>query len=437
MALAAAMVHIVAGPTHAAESGVVAAVLGLCGVIQAVLAVAMIVHPSRRFIVANVVASAIGIAAWWFVRAVGLPLGGGLWRPEAVSVPDLTSLLAEAIAVITLGIAVLRGPSGATPKRSLRVATALGLLLAIVLGAVGSVATADDTWLALSTPIVAPGGRTTTLTYCSPSSAPLAMDVTEPVARMVRPAPVVLYVHGGGGAIGDRQAAGPGASLANQDGALFGRMRGELVSRGFVVASIDYRLQPIFPWRAQIEDAKCAVRFLRANAVPLGIDPTRIGAWGSSEGGYLATMLGTAGPSAGFDVGQYRDQSSRVEAVIDMFGPSDFTRTNDSSGFVKAILATTFHGDVQAERQASSLSYVARGDPPFLILQGTADNEIPQHHSTELSHALTEASVTNTLVMVHGAAHGLTTPGQSPGPDSLAHQAVAFLADTLDAKPTY
>ncbi len=435
MAISAAVIHLVAGPPHMRESAILGAILVAGGVIQAAAAVALFARPSTRIIVINLALAAIGTAAWWFVRGIGLPLGDGWWRPEAISVPDLASLIAESIALLALAGLAIRG--GRRPGRKWRTVTAGSAAgaVGVVLMAIGAVASADDTWLPISASVGAPYGRTTTLMYCSPGGAPLAMDLYEPAAGAMSPAPVVLYVHGGGGTIGDRQAAGPGASLANQDGALFGLMRERLLARGFVVASIDYRLQPLFPWRDQIEDAKCAVRFLRAHAGSLSIDSGHIGVWGSSEGGYLAAMLGTAGPSAGFDVGAYTNQSSSVEAVIDMFGPSDFTRTNDSSGFVRAILQLTFHGDVEAERQASPVTYVAPGDPPFLIYQGTDDKEIPLHHSIELSNALSKASVPNTLVIVRGAGHGLNTSGQQPGPQTLAEQAVNFLADQLIARP--
>src|SRR5207245_6161575 len=138
----------------------------------------------------------------------------------------------------------------------------------------------------------------------------LAMDLYIPPAGATRPAPVALYVHGGGLLFGDRKTSGVGNTLADHEGALFTPLQQELNARGFVVASIDYRLPPATAWPAQIEDAKCAVRFLRAHATGLGIDPTRIGAWGSSAGGLLVSLLGLTRPADGFDVGQYTDQSS-------------------------------------------------------------------------------------------------------------------------------
>jgi acetyl esterase/lipase len=148
---------------------------------------------------------------------------------------------------------------------------------------------------------------------------------------------VALYVHGGG-IWGNRQRTGVGAVLANHGGALFSRLQEQLNGRGFVVASIDFRLPPATPWPAPVVDAKCAVRFLRAHAADLGIDPARVGAWGSSGGGQLASLLGLAGPGAGFDRGQYPAESSAVQAVVDMFGASDFEDFDDASPFGRLVV---------------------------------------------------------------------------------------------------
>ena len=151
-------------------------------------------------------------------------------------------------------------------------------------------------------------GEQTTVTYCNHEQA----RITEP-PDPTTPAPAAVYIHGGSWVSGDFNTGG---FLINQIGP-------ELASKGFVVVSLDYRLGPKVHWPAQIEDVKCAIRYLRANATPLHIDPHEIGAWGQSAGGHLVSLLGTAGPSAGWDVGAYTNESSKVEAVVDMAGPSD------------------------------------------------------------------------------------------------------------------
>ena len=99
-----------------------------------------------------------------------------------------------------------------------------------------------------------------------------------------------------------------------------------------MVASIDYRLAPENPWPDQIIDVKCAVRYLRAHAADLGIDPNRIAALGTSAGGQLVSLLGTTGSSTLWDAGPYPDESSAVDAVVDEFGPADLEATGLAAG---------------------------------------------------------------------------------------------------------
>ena len=141
------------------------------------------------------------------------------------------------------------------------------------------------------------------------------MDIYLPKAG-AGPAPAVLYAHGGSWAYGDKSEV---ALLAPG-----------LVASGYVVASLNYRLAPQYRWPAQIEDVKCAIRFLKAKAGLYNLDPARIGLWGASAGGHLVSLAGLAGPEAGLEgKGGYPEQSSSVQAVVDMFGPTDFTIAPD------------------------------------------------------------------------------------------------------------
>jgi acetyl esterase/lipase len=268
--------------------------------------------------------------------------------------------------------------------------------------------------------------------YCRPDGVPLAMDLYMPpaAARTGRPAPVAMYVHGGG-ILGDRKVQGAGASLANHAGALFTPLQRQLNARGFVVASIDYRLPPATPWPAQIEDVKCAVRFLRAHAADLGIDPGRIGVWGSSGGGQLASLLGLTAPGAGFDHGQYLPHSSAVQAVVDMFGPADFTDFDDSAPFGQLIAQIWLGSSTALRRSASPITYAASGAPPFLILQGTEDPLVRPRQSTALAQRLHAAGVPTTLIEVQGTGHTLATPGQRPSPDELTATVIHFFTTAL------
>jgi len=237
-------------------------------------------------------------------------------------------------------------------------------------------------------------------TYCTVDGVQLKMDIYYPTTDK-KPQPVLVYVHGGGWTKGNK---GSGA------GSLDIR---ELVRRGYFVAAINYRLAPQYKFPAQIEDVKCAIRFLRANAEKYGIDSERIGAWGGSAGGHLVSLLGVTDPSAGFEgSGGYADESSRVQAVVDMFGPTDLTQI--FSGANPQILQQVFGvTDSNAEilKRASPVTYVTSDDPQFLILHGEKDALVPLSQSQEFYKVLIGAHVPATLVIVKNAGHGFAPAG--------------------------
>ena len=364
------------------------------------------------------------VAVWVLARAVELP-GPNPWLPldTVAGFTDAVCAALEAVAAVLLAVAAARWPRGPRVHHPALVAaaSAAALLLAAILAAAG-VALATDGFTSVTRaggplPVHPRPGTVTTVTYCTQHGSGLAMDVYEPPATAARPAPVALYVHGGGFTLGDRKLRGLGATLANHTGALLPRLRAALNQRGFVVASIDYRLPPLSPWPAQIQDAKCAVRFLRAHAGALGVDPARIGVWGSSGGGTLVALLGLAGPQAGFDHGPYAEQPSGVQAVVDMFGPSDLTNLTDSSPFDRLVARLALGNSASVRHAASPLSYAgAAGGPPFLILHGSEDKDMPPRQSRQLAARLHAAEVPVRLVLVQGAGHGLDDPSQWPTP---------------------
>jgi acetyl esterase/lipase len=261
-----------------------------------------------------------------------------------------------------------------------------------------------------------------TVTYCTADGQALAMDISLPQAPSTS-APAVLYVHGGGWEHGSRAGGG-----------FLEQLRPQLNANGFVVASIDYRLAPANKWPAQIDDAKCAVRYLRANAKSYGIDSTRIGAWGGSAGGHLVSLMGTADISAGFDVGQWSNESSRVQAVVDLFGPADLTAggwSSDPRQVITDVFGSPPGSTAEVLKNASPVTWISRDDPPFLILQGDADQTVPAAQSQELAARLQAAGVPATLVMVKGGPHGLANPKEQPTPDQLTKQIVDFFTTTL------
>lgn len=217
--------------------------------------------------------------------------------------------------------------------------------------------------------------------------------------------PLIVYIHGGGWIGGDKRSF----------------QASELLQLGYAVASINYRLTDEATFPAQIFDCKGAIRFLRANAEAFNIDPDRIGAWGDSAGGHLAALLGTTADNKELEgnVGGNEGISSRVQAVLDWFGPSDLISIVDQLDpkklprefsqeptLLTRLLGGTIDDKADLARAASPLTYVGEGDAPFLILHGDQDALVPLQQSQLLHAALKEKGVESQLIVVRGAGHG-------------------------------
>lgn len=413
------------------------------GILQAALALGLLTAPSRRRLVAAAAVCLLVTAVWVLARAVGLP-GPNPWLPldTAVGFNDALCVALEVLAAVQLLLAAARWPRPPRVHRRwlavLAGAPAVLLAAALTVGGVAFATNGFSTVTQAGGPVPAsmPAGTATTVTYCTQDGTRLAMDVYEPAAGAPRPAPVALYVHGGGFVLGNRKPTGLGAGLADHAGALLPQLRAALNQRGFVVASIDYRLAPASPWPAALRDVKCAVRFLRADAGPLGIDPARVGAWGSSAGGTLVSLLGLVGPQAGYDTGQYADQSSRVQAVVDMFGPADVSDLHDSEAPARVLVRIGFGGSTAVRRSISPLYRIgsAAGVPPFLILHGTADTSVGPRQSRVFAARLQAAGIPTQLVLVQGADHTLNDPAQHPSPAEVTTLVDDFFARSLPAR---
>lgn len=210
------------------------------------------------------------------------------------------------------------------------------------------------------------------------------------------PLPVIVWVHGGAWFGGSKDGGGPALLFA---------------ARGYAVASLNYRLSQHARFPAQIEDCKAAIRWLRANARTYNLDPDRFGAWGASAGGHLVALLGTSGdvPDLEGDLG-IKGPSSRVQAVVDWFGPTDLTRMGGSHDRPDSPESRLLGGPVQANRdraaRANPITYVSKDDPPFLILHGDRDATVPFGQSELLRDALEAAGVETTFRPIEGAGHG-------------------------------
>ena len=233
--------------------------------------------------------------------------------------------------------------------------------------------------------------------------------------------PLVVAIHGGAFRMGSKESEPAGA----------------FVARGFAVAAINYRLSQhaIFP--AQIEDCKAAVRWLRANAPQYGYDPDRVASYGASAGGHLAAMLGTTGDVKAFDIGANPGVSSRVQAVVDFFGPTDFLQMDAHHVSAQAMVHDTpdspesqlvggpIRDNAEKVARANPVTYVTPDDPPFFIVHGDADVLVPHHQSELLEAALRKAGVRVWLVTIPGGPHGGETVKQG------LPLALDFLAETL------
>lgn len=213
--------------------------------------------------------------------------------------------------------------------------------------------------------------------------------------------PLIIWIHGGAWLGGDKTHYNPR----------------EYLKSGYAGASINYRLSQhaIFP--AQIEDVKAAVRWLRANAETYRLNPNRFAAWGSSAGGHLVAMLGTTGDVAEFEVGGNLEVSSRVQAVVDYYGPTDFLQmdahrlpdglVHDAPDSPESKLVG---GPIQEHKdrvaRANPITYVSDDDSPFLIIHGDQDKLVPYQQSVLLKDALEKAGVPVTFYKVEGGGHG-------------------------------
>ncbi len=249
--------------------------------------------------------------------------------------------------------------------------------------------------------------------YGKGGKIPLTLDIVRPKVQPKAPMPVVIFVHGGG-------------FMSGNKGSGIRRLIG-LAQHGYFCVTIDYRLSGVATFPAQIEDCKCAVRWVRAHAKKYNADPKRIGAWGGSAGGTLVGLLGVTGGMKEFEgQGGWPKESSRVQAVCDWFGRMDIWKTAQEEKARGVTKETWVKGDIPERlsalvggviwenpalcKRASAITYVKKGDPPFLIMHGDKDGTVPVDQSIEFHAALKKAGVDSTLQIVKGVGHGF--PGR-------------------------
>jgi acetyl esterase/lipase len=241
--------------------------------------------------------------------------------------------------------------------------------------------------------------------FCTGGGKPLLLDWYIPRNIAHKPSPVVIWIHGGGWVGSDKSENAIPVFLS---------------ANGFVVASINYRLsnEAILP--AAIEDCKCAIRYVRANAAKYDIDPKRIGLVGSSAGAHLSLLAGLADEKAGLEgTGGWPGVSSRVAAVASLKGVSDFsighTGFQEGQGIgPKRFLGGSIEEKPDNYRRASPITWVSPDDPPILLLHGTADTTVPYDQSVRLKKAYDKLGLHAELVPIEGATHRLRRVDGSP-----------------------
>jgi acetyl esterase/lipase len=248
------------------------------------------------------------------------------------------------------------------------------------------------------TPVVTDYQITRDVAYGQGGGHPLYLDIYRPLIPIATPTPAVIWIHGGGWSVGDKYPSQ--VTL--------------MAKAGFFCVSINYRLSGEARFPAALEDAKCAVRWLRANAADYQVDPGAIGVWGGSAGAHLALMVACADENAGMEgAGGWSDVSSRVQAVCSYYGPTDLVLAFGQPS-VASFIGAPLSVDAEAYRRASPIYYVDHDDPPLLLVHGDMDSLVPLSQAQEILADYQQLKLDARLIVVKNAGHGLGQAGKEP-----------------------
>jgi acetyl esterase/lipase len=278
------------------------------------------------------------------------------------------------------------------------------------------------------------GGVTVTpdIVYSTaPGYRPMLLDLYRPAGKGARP--LVIFLHGGSWTTGSKREA---AHFTDFPGVL-----ASLAKRGFVVASVDYRLSGEARFPAALNDVKAAIRFLRANGRPYGIDPNRVAVWGASAGAHLAALAAFTGDDLDFAQPGMENsaQSDRAQAFVGWYGPYDmsalFRQSASAPGGATANSGPLAFFGCTAQgcppgviEQASPVNFVDKNDPPTLLLHGSNDATVPPTQSKALDERLKAAGVNTKLIIIDGVSHDWTGTDQQ----ATAKASNKALAETFD-----
>ena len=228
-----------------------------------------------------------------------------------------------------------------------------------------------------------------------PGFRPLTLDLYRPRGSARRPLPLIIYVHGGAWRGGHSRAAGAFAD--------FPRVLASLAARGFVVASINYRLSGEARYPAAADDVRAAIAYLRANARRFGVEPGKVILWGSSAGAQLAALAAT--------------RCNCVQGVVTWYGIFDLSSLEpdgraDSSP-TAAYLGCSPSRCAERATEASPVAHVDRSDPPFLIMHGLADRVVSPAQSQAMEGLLRRAGVPVETLYLPGIDHSWIGPAHA------------------------
>ena len=224
-----------------------------------------------------------------------------------------------------------------------------------------------------------------------------------------RTLPLVVWIHGGGWIQGDKNSGNHPARIPHL-----------VKTEKYIGASINYRLSGEAKWPSQIHDCKAAIRWLRGNAEKYGINQEKIAVWGASAGGHLASMLGVSHNNKKLEgkLGSFKFVSSKVQAVINYYGPSLFLQMDDYPSKIvhsspnspeSKLLGIPLRKDTKLANEASPYSYVNSDMPPFLHFHGTDDPLVPYNQSLILHQKLLSRGNKSSLITVQNAFHSMPT----------------------------
>ena len=239
---------------------------------------------------------------------------------------------------------------------------------------------------------------TKNIVYAEVSGRKLLVDIYLPPGK--KDPFLIVWIHGGAWRSGSKENPPLG-----------------LLSAGYAIASIDFRLstEAIFP--APVHDIKAAIRFLRGNAKKYGYRSDKIIIWGSSSGGHLAALVGTTNDDKYMEgaEGNFLKESSSVQGIIDFYGPTNFltilTQSTPHGINVRApalaiLLGKPVEQLPELAKKASPVFHVDANDPPILIVHGDQDIQVPVNQSLELMAAYKKTSARFQLEIIPGADHG-------------------------------